>query len=115
MVVRIFLVQGMALLRGVAFVGVDVKCVTVGVGNETLLLTTQETVFSQGPSDEDAELSAPPAPCLPGRCHALTLMIMDRTSEPVSQPQLNVVLIRVALVMVSVHSSKTLTKIIPLS
>jgi hypothetical protein len=30
------------------------------------------------------------------------------TSEPVSQPQLNVVLIkRVALVMVSVHSSKT--------
>jgi hypothetical protein len=38
------------------------------------------------------------------------LMIMDRTSEPVSQPQLNVVLIRVALVMVSVHSSTTLTK-----
>jgi hypothetical protein len=37
-------------------------------------------------------------------------MIMDRTSEPVSQPQLNVVLVRLALVMVSVHSSKTLTK-----
>ena len=37
-------------------------------------------------------------------------MIMDRTSEPVSQPQLNVVLIRVALVMVSVHSSKTLSR-----
>jgi hypothetical protein len=37
-------------------------------------------------------------------------MIMDWTSEPVSQPQLNVILIRVALVMVSVHSSKTLTK-----
>ena len=31
------------------------------------------------------------------------------TSEPVSQPQLNV-LIRFALVMVSVHSSKTLSK-----
>jgi hypothetical protein len=30
--------------------------------------------------------------------------------EPVSQPQLNAVLIRVALVMVSLHSSKTLTK-----
>jgi hypothetical protein len=42
-------------------------------------------------------------------CHAPTL-IMDRTSEPVSQPQLNVVFIRLALVMVSVHSSKTLTK-----
>jgi hypothetical protein len=38
------------------------------------------------------------------------MMIMNRTSEPVSQPQLNVVLSRVALVMVSVHSSKTLTK-----
>ena len=35
---------------------------------------------------------------------------MDRTSEPVSQAQLNVALIRLALVMVSVHSSKTLTK-----
>jgi hypothetical protein len=35
---------------------------------------------------------------------------MDGTSEPVSQPQLNVVFIRLALVMVSVHSSKTLTK-----
>ena len=38
------------------------------------------------------------------------LMIMDRTSEPVSQPQLNVVLIRVALVMVPIHNSKTLSK-----
>ena len=36
---------------------------------------------------------------------------MDWTSEPVSQPQLYVVLIRVALVMVSVHSSKTLRQI----
>jgi hypothetical protein len=56
------------------------------------------------------QLSALPAPCLPGYCHAPTLMIMDRTSEPVSQPQLNVVFMRFALVMVSVHSSKTLTK-----
>ena len=38
-------------------------------------------------------------------------MIMDlSTSEPVRQPQLNVVLIRVALVMVAVYSSETLTK-----
>ena len=36
--------------------------------------------------------------------HAPALMIMDWTSEPVSQPQLNVVLIRVVLVMVSLHS-----------
>ena len=41
-------------------------------------------------------------------------MIMDLTSEPVSQPELNVVLIRVALVMVSVYSSKTLRhKLVP--
>jgi|UPI00001ED60B hypothetical protein len=33
----------------------------------------------------------------------------NRTSESVSQPQLNV-LMRVALVMVSVHSSKTLSQ-----
>jgi hypothetical protein len=60
------------------------------------------------PSDEDVELSAPPAPCLPGCCHAL--MIMDRTSQSVSNSQLNIFLIRVALVMVSVHSCKTLTE-----
>ena len=50
---------------------------------------------------------APPAPCLPGCCHVLTL-IMDQTSEPVSQSQLNVI-VRVALVVMSVHSSKTQT------
>jgi hypothetical protein len=40
--------------------------------------------------------------------HFSAFMIMDRTSESVSQPQLNVTLIRVALVMVPVHSSKIL-------
>jgi hypothetical protein len=50
------------------------------------------------------------APCMPRWCHVPTLMIMDWTSEAVNQPQLNVVLIRVALVMVSVHNSETLTK-----
>jgi hypothetical protein len=34
------------------------------------------------------------------------LMIIDCTSEPVSQPQLNVVFIRVALVMVSIYSTE---------
>jgi hypothetical protein len=28
-------------------------------------------------SDEDVELSAPPALCLPGQSHALTIMIID--------------------------------------
>jgi hypothetical protein len=47
-----------------------------------------------------------PAWMLPCSC------LDDNGSEPVSQPQLNVVLIRVALVMVSVvHSSETPTKI----
>jgi hypothetical protein len=40
---------------------------------------------------------------------------MDRISEPVSQPQLNAVLISVALIMVFVHNSKTLTKTLGLS
>ena len=44
------------------------------------------------PWDQDLELSAlSPIPCLPGLEHP-TMMIMDRTSEPVSQPQSNVVL-----------------------
>jgi hypothetical protein len=53
------------------------------------------------------ELSATSAPCLPGCCHPLTLMIMDWTSEPGSQLQLNAILIRLALVMVSVHRHKS--------
>jgi hypothetical protein len=46
------------------------KCVTVGVGFEALLLAACKTVFSFLPSEQDVELSAPPAPCLPGGCHA---------------------------------------------
>jgi len=46
---------------------------------------------------------SPPASCLPGCCHAPTW-----TSEPVSQLQLNVILIRIAWVMVSIHCCKTL-------
>ena len=37
-------------------------------------------------------------------------MIIDLTSEPVSQSQLNIVLIRGDFVIVIVHSSKALTK-----
>jgi hypothetical protein len=36
------------------------------------------------------KLSGSTAPCLPECCHVPTLMIVDWTSEPVSQPQLNV-------------------------
>ena len=85
------------------------KCVTMGVGLENFLLAAWNLVFSCLPLDEDVELSAAPALCQLARCHSPALMIMDCISEPVSQPQLNV-LIRIALVMVSVHSSKTLTK-----
>jgi len=85
------------------------RYVIVGMGIETLILTGWKPVFCLL-LDEDVELLAPPAPCLPGCCHVPALMIMDWTSGPVSQPQLNVVLVRLALVMVSVQSSKTLTK-----
>jgi hypothetical protein len=52
--------------------------VTMGVGNETLLLTMWDPVFTLVPSDQDGELSAPsPGPYLPGRCHVPSLVIMD--------------------------------------
>jgi hypothetical protein len=70
----------------------------MGVCFKNLILAAWKPVFCRQPSDEDVEFSAPPSPCLPGCCHVPTLMIMAWTSEPVSQPQLNVVLIRVALV-----------------
>jgi hypothetical protein len=49
-----------------------------------ILLITWEPVFSNQPSDKDAEISAPPAPCLPGYCHAPALMTMVWTSELVN-------------------------------
>ena len=53
------------------------RCVLVGVGFKTLILAAWKPVLCWQPSDEAVELSAPPAPCLPGHCHILTLMIMD--------------------------------------
>ena len=44
------------------------------------------------PLNQDVELSAPPAPHLPACCHTSAMTIMDRTSETVSQLQLNVCL-----------------------
>jgi hypothetical protein len=84
------------------------RCVTVGMGFKTLTLAAWKPVFHLQASDEDVELSAPPMPCLPGCCHAPALMIMDWTSEPVSQPQLGFVLYKTCLGMVSAHSSKAL-------
>jgi hypothetical protein len=46
-------------------------------GHKTLILVAWKSVFHEQPLDEDVELSAPPAPCLPGCCHASTLMVMD--------------------------------------
>ena len=65
-----------------------------------------KTVCSCLPSDEDVELSASTAPCFPGHCHGPTLMIIDWTSEPVIYPQLNVVLYKISLVMVSLHKNE---------
>jgi hypothetical protein len=53
---------------------------------ETFLLAAHETVFSWLLLDQDVELSAPPAPCLPGCCcHASCLDdngLNLRTCEP---------------------------------
>ena len=56
--------------------------------------------------DEDVELSAPPAPCLPGCCHASCLEDNGMHLRTCKPDQLNVVLIRVALAMVSLHSNE---------
>ena len=81
-----------------------------GSGLGDPLSSCLETVCSWFPLDEDVEHSALPVPCLPGSCLAHSL-IGGWTYEPVSQPQLNVVsFVRVALVVVFLHSSKTQTK-----
>ena len=72
---------------------------------ETLLLSANETVFSWLPSNQDTELSTPsPVPCLLRYYFASHLDngLNLRTSK---QLQLNVVLIRVVLVMESLHSN----------
>ena len=56
-----------------------------GMGFETLLLTMWDPVFYCLPSEQDVELSAPLAPCLPGCSHASCL---SDNSKPVSQPQM---------------------------
>jgi hypothetical protein len=68
------------------------KYVTMGVSFETLLLAAWKTVFSWLPLDQDIELSAPsPYTCL-DTAMLPALMLMDLTSETISQAQLNVCL-----------------------
>jgi len=105
--VCICLAQGVALFGGVALLEWVCHC---GCRLWDPPPSCLEARILLAAADEDVDLSAPPTPCLPRGCHVPTLMIMDWTSEPVSQPQSNVVLIRLALVMASAHSSKTLTK-----
>ena len=61
--------------------GIGVSCwsrhVTVGMGFNTLVLAAWKPVFSCLPLEQDVEFSNIPIPCLPGYCHAPTLMIMD--------------------------------------
>jgi hypothetical protein len=64
----------------------------------------KRTVFSWLPSDQDVELLAPLAHI------CLHTAIMDWSSKTLSQPQSNVVFIKVILVMVCLHSSKILIK-----
>jgi hypothetical protein len=45
----------------------------MGMGFKILLLAAWKLVFHWKLSDEDVELSALPALCLPGCCHAPTL------------------------------------------
>ena len=64
-------------LIGVGVALLEVVCLCRG-SFEILLLAAGETVFSWVPLKQDVDLSTPsPAPCLPGPCHASTLMIMD--------------------------------------
>ena len=71
------LAQGVALLEDVALLEYVCpswsRCVTMGVGFKTLVLATWKPVFCYQPSDEDVELSTPPASCLPECCHVSSL------------------------------------------
>ena len=73
------------------------RWVIVGVDFKTLMLAAWKPVISCLHSEQNLDLSAPPTPCLPELCHAPSLMTMDKTSGPVSQPQLNAVLYKSCL------------------
>jgi hypothetical protein len=94
-----------ALLGGVALLEEVCHC---GSGLwETILLAAWKTVFSYWPSKCRPLSSSCTMPAWMLPCFCLDNGL---NSEPVSQPQLNVVLIRVTLVTVSLHSSGNLAK-----
>ena len=80
--------SGSGTLKSCGLVGVLVafwrKCIIVGVGFKTLILTPWNPVFCLL-SEQDVALLAPPTPCLPGCCHVPALIVMEWTSKPVSQ------------------------------
>jgi hypothetical protein len=81
----------MLLLGGVALLE-EVGCCrqALRAARAQALPGGEETVSFWLPLDQDVEPSAPaPAPCLTIGCHAPYIMV-DETSEPVSQPQLNI-------------------------
>jgi hypothetical protein len=72
----IVLIPGSGTIKSCALIGVGVALseevgpVTVGVSFDSLLAAWVTVNLSWLQSDSDAELSAPPAPCLPRCCHA---------------------------------------------
>jgi hypothetical protein len=82
------------------------KHVIVEVGFETFLLASWKSIF-QLPLEQEAELSATPAPCLPGHCHAFHHEDNGLNLWTYNPAQVK----RIALNMVSVHSSKTLRQL----
>lgn len=91
--VCICLIHGVALLRGVVLFWSNAHSfrsmyVSVGMGFKTLILVAWKPIFSYLPFEQEIDLSAPPAPCMPRCCHALTLIIVDWTFKLLSQAQL---------------------------
>lgn len=102
-------------IRKWALVG---RSVSLKVGSEVSKAQVRPSVsLFLLPVDLDIELLATsPAPCLTACCHTShhamlpMMMIMDYTSETVSQSQLKLSFIRVAVFMLSFHSNRTLTR-----
>ena len=98
------LLEGMALLEEVRHCRVDLD-VLIAQGMPNMV----HSLFLL-PADQGVELLAPPTPCLPACCHAFCHDNNELNLSTISQHQLNVFLIRVAVFMVSLHSNKTLSE-----
>jgi hypothetical protein len=69
------LASGSGTIRRCGLVGVGVSLWAWALNPHSSCL--EVSILLAAFRDEDVELSAPPAPCLPGCCHAPALMIMD--------------------------------------